>query len=200
MALAGPLLRADGISLSLDGHVWTAGVGDYGNGWTDAGGGISVRQGGTLYIKYYSGTGEGALNYADHGRRISGWHAIGPVLAEGVGLDVNEPVILKISEIGTSGSTVTWVNARGKSGIWSGLPKPGPYDLALHEGAKWSSPPVVVTEAPKRSSFWARVLGTSPSSPTKPRDPIVSVPDGGATATLFALALLSLVFARRRSA
>ena len=175
-------------------------MGGYGEGWGDAGTGLSVRQGGTVYIKYYSGKGDAALHYADHGRKIGGWHATGPMLADGVGLDVNEPVILKISGIGTSESVVTWVNGRRTSGLWSGITRPGPYDLALHDRAKWTSPPLVITEAPKRSSFWARVLGLPPSGPTNPSDAIFSVPDSGATAALFALALLSLAIARRMSA
>jgi hypothetical protein len=200
MALAGALLRADGISLSLDGFIWTAGAGGYGDGWGNANPGISIRQGGTLYIKYFSGAGDAGLSYADHGRKIGGWHAIGPMLADGVGWDINEPVILKITKIGTPESRMTWVNPLGKSGSWSGLSKPGPYDLALYEGAKWTSPPLVVTDAPKRSSFWARVLGLPESSPTKPGDGTFSVPDGGVTATLLAVALLSLALVRRMSA
>ena len=153
-----------------------------------------------MYIRYYSGAGDAGLNYANHGRKIGGWYALGPMLGDGVGLDINEPVILKITKIGTSESRATWVNPMGKSGSWSGISKPGPYDLALHDGAKWTSPPLVITDAPKRTSFWARVLGLPESSPNQPRDTIVSVPDGGATATLLALALLSLAIVRRMSA
>lgn len=164
------------------------------------GSGIIVRQGGTLYIKYYSGAGDAALNYADHGRKVDGWHSFGPVLADGVGLDINEPVILRISNIGTPESTVAWVNGKGPSGIWSGPTKPGPYDLALHGGAKWTSPPLVITDASKKPSFWARLLGAPETAPTTPQDSFVYVPDGGATATLLALALLSLAVVRRMSA
>jgi hypothetical protein len=172
-------------------------VGGYGEGWGDAGRGISVREGGTLYIKYFSGEGDASLHYADHGRKIGGWHGVGPMLADGVGLDVNEPVILKISGIGTPESVVTWVNGRGTSGLWSGITRPGPYDLALHDRAKWTSPPLVIVEAPKRSSFWARVFRLPPSGPTTPGESIFSVPDGGATAVLLGFALLCLTLARR---
>ena len=56
-------------------------MGGYGEGWGDAGRGISVREGGTLYIKYFSGEGDASLHYADHGRKIGGWHGVGPMLA-----------------------------------------------------------------------------------------------------------------------
>jgi hypothetical protein len=104
-------------------------------------------------------------------------------------------VILKLSEIGTSKSTVAWINGRGKSGIWSGPPAPGPYDLALHNEARWTLPPIIVTEAPK-SSLWSGLLAwlNRPGSPTP--SGIHSVPDGGVTLILFALALMSIAMAR----
>jgi hypothetical protein len=189
-------LRADGIALSTNGLIWTKGVGAYGAGWGDAGTGISVQQGGTLYIKYYSDTEDVALLIADHGRSWTGqWNAIGPVITPGIGQHANEPVILKISNVGTDKSSVAWVNGR-KSGIWRGIPRPGPYDLALHADAKWTVPPIVVNEAPRRPSFWATLFGT-PNTPQSPGGQLHSVPDGGTTAILLLIGLLSLSIVRR---
>ncbi|MGH7955955.1 MAG: hypothetical protein ACREH8_02965 [Opitutaceae bacterium] len=178
--------------------IWTKGVGGYGEGWGNSGTGISVKQGDTLYVKYYSDEPEVALSFANHGRRSGGdWQTIGPVLTNGVGTHPNDPIILRISDVGTSKSTVAWINGPGRSGIWRGPSTQGPFDLALHEDAKWTLPPIVVNEAPKRASFWSTLLGSSNTAPPRPDDSIPSVADGGVTAALFALALLSLAMAPR---
>lgn len=183
--------------MSTDGLIWTKGVGSYGEGWGNAGSGIRVRQGDTLYIKYHSNVEDAALCYADHGRKAGGWRAIGPTLADGIGRHSNEPVILKISDVGTPKSTVAWVSGPGKSGIWSGLVAPGPYDLALHDGARWTLPPIVVSELPKRGSFWASLAGwLNPETPA-PTEPIHSVPEEGLSVILLAFACLSLAAVRR---
>src|SRR5688500_18249461 len=144
-ALAAAGLRADGIAVSTDGLVWTKGAGGYGDGW-NTGTGVSIRQGGTLYIKYYSDEGENALSFSEHGRKPEGaWRAIGPVLSDGLGAHTQDPIILRISDVGTSKSTVAWINGNGKSGVWSGPQAPGPYDLALHSEARWTLPPIVIT-------------------------------------------------------
>ena len=172
-------------------------MGSYGSGWGVTGTSVNVRQGGTLYIKYYSDAPDAALCYADHGRDSGGWRAIGPALANGIGSHPNEPVILRITDVGTAKSTVAWINGPGKSGIWSGLPAPGPYDLALHNEARWTLPPIVVTEAPKPPSFWSSVLGwLNPPTPA-PTGNLHSVPDGGTTALLLVFALLGVAIARR---
>jgi len=197
-AVATSTLRADGIALSTDGLIWTKGVGGYGAGWGNAGNGLSVQQGGTVYIKYYSDAESVTLTFADHGRSSDGaWHSIGPALAAGVGQHPSEPIVLKISDVGTNKSSVAWINGRGKSGIWPGIPKPGPYDLALHLDAKWTLPPIVVYEAPRRPSFWSSLFGTQ-NTPPRSAEQFHSVPDSGATAILFAIALLSLSWAHRR--
>lgn len=156
-----------------------------------------MRQGATLYIKYYSDASDAALCYADHGRTTGGWHAIGPALADGLGAHAGEPVILRISEVGTSKSTVAWVNGVGKSGIWSGLPAPGPYDLALHDGARWTLPPIVVMEVPKPPSFWSSLTAWLKPDPPAAASTAYSVPDGGPSLVLFAIALLSLAIGCR---
>jgi hypothetical protein len=190
-------MRADGIALSTDGLIWTKGVGAYGEGWGDAGTGVSVQQGGTLYIKYYSDVENVSLLIADHGRSWSGqWNAVGPVIAAGAGQHANEPIIIRISHVGTEKSSVAWTNGRGKSGIWRGISRPGPYDLALHVDAKWTLPPIVVNETPPRPSFWSALFG-SPNTPPNPGSQLHSVPDNGATAILFLVGLLSLAVVRR---
>jgi hypothetical protein len=178
--------------------VWTKGAGSYGDRWGYSGKGISVRQGGTIYIKFYSDVAGAGLYFAEHGRRWGEWHMVGPVLTHGVGSHPNEPVILRISDVGTAGSTVAWVNARDKSGIWSGLPAPGPYDLALHANARWTLPPIMVTEAPRRS-FWSGLLVRQPAEPPPPPDAVHFVPDGGQSIALSALAVLFLAFLHRRT-
>jgi hypothetical protein len=157
VVFAGANLRANGIAVSTDGTNWTDGVGGYGSAWGASGASVSVAQGGTLYIKYYSDAGDVALHVANHGRKWGGWRTIGPVLAHCIGAHPNEPVILKISDIGTSKSTAAWVNGRGKPGVWNGLPAPGSYDLALNGEAQWTRPPIVVTEA-QRTAFWSSVV------------------------------------------
>jgi hypothetical protein len=195
-ALGGTSARADGIAVSTDGLIWTKGAGAYGDAWEVASMGISVRAGGTLYIKYYSDVSDATLCYTEHGRKAGAWRTVGPVLANGVGALPSEPVILKISDVGTSKSTVAWINGRGKSGLWPGLRAPGPYDLALHDGAKWTAPPIVVVEAPKRPSFWTRLFSTPDEMPKRSSEAIFSVPDEGITAVLFAFALLILAMAQ----
>lgn len=156
-----------------------------------------MRQGETIYIKYYTDAADAVLCYADHGRKSDGWRAIGPALLGSVGTHPNEPVILKITNVGTPKSTVAWINGHGKSGIWSGLPAPGPYDLALHDEARWTLPPIVITEAPK-SSLWSNLMGwLNTPTPPAPTGTTYSVPDGGITALLFVLALASMAVARR---
>ena len=190
--LAGAPLRADGITLSTDGLTWSKGVGGYGNAWGDAGTGITVRKGETIYIKYYrEGRDSQSLYYADHGRGAGGWKTIGPVLSGDVGDGPSNPVILRISKVGTPGSTVAWMNGRGKSGIWSALPAPGPYDLAVHENSRWTLPPITITEQPP--SIWRNFMGWLKSdAPASSAAIPSSVPDGGNTAALLSLALLSL--------
>jgi hypothetical protein len=181
--------------------IWTKGAGSYGDGWNYTGQGITVRAGETLYIKYYASAPNAALYFTEHGRKWGGWLTIGPELNDEVGSSPLEPVILRISHIGTPSSTVTWINGRGKSGIWSGLIAPGPYDLALHGEAQWMRPPIVISEAPKRQSFWSK-LGEL-FSPDSPPDSgggggNHSVPDTGETAVLFAVTLLAMAGVRRR--
>lgn len=189
-------LRADGIALSTDGLVWAKGAGSYGNDWGVAGTGITIRQGGTLYIKYYSSREEAALSFADHGRKWGEWRVIGPVLTDNLAIHPNAPVVLRISDIGTPKSRVAWVNGRGRSGIWSGLSAPGAYDLALHEAAKWTLPPIVVTAVPK-PTFWSNFLREPEPIQTTRSARIQSVPEDGFSAGLFVLALLSLAIAHR---
>jgi hypothetical protein len=197
-AVATSTLRADGIALSTDGLIWTKGVGGYGESWGNAGTGVSVQQGATVYIKYYSDVESVTLTFANHGRSSDGaWYPIGPAIAAGLGQHRNEPIILKISDIGTSKSSVSWINGRRRSGIWPGIPSPGPYDLALHVDAKWTLPPIVVNEAPRQPSFWASLFGP-PNTSVRAANEYYSVPDTGATAILFAMALLSLSLVHRR--
>jgi hypothetical protein len=199
--LAATLARRDGIALSNDGLIWTKGAGGYGDGWRYTGQGISVRAGETVYIKYYATTANAALYFTEHGRKWGGWLTMGPQLIDGIGRSSLEPVVLRISKIGTPECTIAWVNGRGKSGIWSGMIAPGPYDLALHGEARWTLPPIVVSEAPKRQSFWAKLGGLfSPDPPPTGGGGgggTHSVPDGGATAGLLAFALLTLALVRR---
>lgn len=177
--------------------VWTNGAGSYGSGWASSGAGLSVPEGGTLYIKYHSDAAGAGLYYAEHGRRWGEWRTMGPAPASGVGTHPNEPVILKISNIGTAGSTAAWVNGPGKSGIWSGLPTPGPYDLGLHADARWTLPPVVVTAAPQPPSFWANLRGWLTEEPPPPTDVIYPVPDSGHPILLSTLALIVLAMLQR---
>jgi hypothetical protein len=107
---------------------------------------VRVHQGATLYIKYYSDAGDAALHYTTAGRKWGAWRTMGPVLAHNIGTHPNDPVILKITEVGTSNSTVTWANGRGKCGTWSGLLTTGPYDLAIDYKTRWTRPPIIVTE------------------------------------------------------
>ena len=184
--------------MSTDGLIWTKGVGSYGQGWGNTGTGVTVRAGGTIYIKYYSEVEDVTLGYADHGRKSDGWRSVGPVLEDRIGTLPNEPVILRITDAGTRKCTIAWINARGKSGLWNGPQAPGPYDLALHDGATWTVPPLVIQEVPNRPSFWAGIFGGRDVAPPPRSNLIVSVPDGGATAVLFAFALLSLALLRRK--
>jgi hypothetical protein len=189
-------LRADGIAVSTDGLVWTNGAGNYGRSWDQAGIGVSVPQGGTFYVKYNSPVSGASLHFADHGRKTGVWNPVGPRLAGGIGAHPGEPVMLKISAAGTPACSVTWMNGRESSGIWSGPPAPGPYDLALHDGAQWIGPAIVVTDAPRKPGFWSSLFG--PRRPTRPDDNrIVTVPDIGSSTVLFLMMLFTLAFLRR---
>jgi hypothetical protein len=185
--------------VSKDGLIWSKGVGAYGEGWNYTGTGIVARVGETIYVKYFASTPDSALHFADHGRKWGEWRAMGPALIDNIGISPLEPVILRISNVGTPGSTVAWINGPGKSGIWSGLLAPGPYDLALHAGARWSLPPIVVTDAPKPQSFWSRLAGFFKPDPPRPGggDEIRTVPDNGVTAVLLACAWFALVLGHR---
>jgi FtsP/CotA-like multicopper oxidase with cupredoxin domain len=189
--------RAEGIAVSTDGLVWTQGAGAYGKGWNYAGQGVSVRQGDTVYVRYFSPNPGVALHFTEHGRRWGGWPTMGPQLIDNIGLTHDFPVVLRISKIGTPECTITWLNGRGTSGLWSGMTTPGPYDLALHGEAKWTLPPIVVNEAPKPRGFWAQ-LASWLNPPSEPTDGIVSVPDNGLTAGLLAFSLTLLLMVRRR--
>ena len=201
--LAATLARADGIALSNDGLIWTKGAGSYGDGWNYTGKGITVRTGEALYIKYYADAPNAALYFTEHGRKWGGWLTMGPELIDGIGSSPDKPIILRISNIGKPGCTVAWVNSRDRSGIWSGPIAPGPYDLALHGEARWTLPPIVVSDAPKPQSFWAKLGAWFESDPTHADgggDGIRSVPDRGSTAVLLAMALLVMgAVGRRRS-
>ena len=189
-------VRAEGIAVSTDGLIWTKGVGGYGEGWNYSGRGVSVRQGETIYIKFYSATPGVVLHYTEHGRRWGGWRTMGPALTDGIGDSHDFPVILRIAKAGTPESTVAWVNGRGTSGIWSGLSAPGTFDLALHGEAKWTLPPIVVNPEQNPPLFWARLLEWL-NPPAGPADGFVSVPDEGLSAGLLALSLALLLGARR---
>lgn len=189
--------RAEGIAVSTDGLIWTHGAGAYGKGWNYAGQGVSVRQGDTVYIRYFSPNPGVALHFTEHGRRWGGWPTMGPALVESVGLTHDFPVILRISKIGTPESLVTWINGIGPPGQWSAMTAPGPYDLALHGEAKWTLPPIVVKEATKPHGFWAQLVSWL-SPPSEPSDGIASVPDTGLTAGLLAFSLTLLLVVRRR--
>lgn len=190
-------MRAEGIAVSTDGLIWAKGAGGYGKGWNYTGRGVSVRQGETIYIKFYSATPGVALHYTEHGRRWGGWRTMGPVLTGEITSSHDLPVILRISKVGTPESTVAWVNSRGTSGIWTGLPAPGPYDLALHGEAKWTLPPIVVNQEVKPHGFWAALLNWL-NPPSETPDDAVAVPDTGRSAGLLALSLTLLLIARRR--
>lgn len=189
-------VRAEGIAVSTDGLIWTKGAGGYGEGWSNSGRGVSVRQGETIYIKFYSATPGTMLHFTEHGRRWGGWRTLGPALTDGIGDSHDFPVILRISKAGTPESTVAWVNGRGTSGIWSGLQAPGPYDLGLHSEARWTQPPIVVHPEQKPPSLWARLLDWL-NPPAEPAAGIASVPDEGLSAGLLALSLTLLLAIRR---
>lgn len=189
-------VRAEGIAISTDGLIWAKGAGGYGKGWNYTGRGVSVRQGETIYIKFYSATPGVALHYTEHGRRWGGWRTMGPALTGEITSSHDLPVILRISKVGTPESTVAWVNGRGTSGIWSGLPAPGPYDLALHGEAKWTLPPIVVNQEVKPPGFWAALLNWL-NPPAETPDDAVAVPDTGLSAGLLALSLTLLIVMRR---
>ena len=179
--------------------IWTKGAGSYGEGWNYTGQGITIRAGETLYIKYYSTTPNSALYVTEHGRKWGGWPTMGPELTDGIGSSPLEPIVLRVSKIGTPGCTVAWINGPGNPGIWSGPRAPGPYDLALHGEARWMRPPIVVSDAPKHQSFWSMLGGlfAPDSPPTGGGGGNHSVPERGATAVLFGIALLALAGARR---
>lgn len=190
-------VRAEGIAVSTDGLLWTKGAGSYGKGWNHTGRSVSVRQGETIYIKFYSATPGVVLHCTEHGRRWGGWRTMGPVLTDEITASHDLPIILRISKAGTPESTVTWLNGRDASGTWRGLPAPGPYDLALHDGAKWTLPPIVVTQDTKPPGFWAALLKWL-NPPAEAPDDAVAVPDLGLSAGLLALSLTLLIAAQRR--
>lgn len=183
--------------------IWNHGAGDYGEGWGASGKGVTVRQGDTVYIKYYADTAGGALAYAEHGRTWGWWRTAGPAIEAKVGCGSSNPVILRISNIGTPSSTASWVNGTGTSGLWSAFTAPGPYDLGLAEDAQWTNPPLVVRER----SLFERLFGplssgsaggggdktSNFSEPT-----IHDVPEQGGTLALFGAALISLAWLRRK--
>jgi hypothetical protein len=176
--------------------IWANGAGSYGAGWGKAGRGVTVRQGGTLYVKYYSGVDDARLSFAEHGAKAVKWRAIGPVLAGGIGNHPGEPVVVKFSNVGTRDSTVVWTNGRGTSGRWSGLPAPGAYDLALHAGAQWTLPPIYVTQDSK-PSFWSTFVALFRSDRPAATGPTYAVPETGGTAWLLGAALLALAIVKR---
>lgn len=182
---------ADGIALSRDGVTWLAGAGDYGQGWGEVGRGISVESGQTVYIKYYSRNRSGvALHYAAHGTRWGEWSTTGPKIAGPIGSERERPVILKLDHVGTTRSTVTWVNG---SGTWSALTSAGVYDLALHDGSRWTLPPLTITASAESPRGWRALLGWTDRKEPAGDVRGFSVPDGGGTAALLAIGLLSLV-------
>ena len=189
--------RAEGIAVSTDGLTWIKGAGGYGKGWSYTGRGVSVRKGETIYVKFYSATPGVALHCTEHGRRWGGWRTMGPALSEDVTASHDLPVILRISNVGTPESAVAWVNGRDTAGTWRGLLAPGPYDLALHGEAKWTLPPIVVSEDLKPQGFWAAFVNwLNPSAEETPGD-FVAVPDTGLSAGLLALSLTLLIMVRR---
>jgi hypothetical protein len=195
--LASAVLQADGIAISSDGLIWTKGVGAFGEGWGATGTGINVREGETLYVKFYSSDKTNiALRYAEHGRDWDSWRTTGPAIQLGAGDGSGNPIILRISHIGTPRSTVMWTNGKGSSGRWTAFTSVGAYDLGLHPGKLWTVPPINVTKATESRSFWGDFFGWfKPDNPAATT--IHSVPDGGATAALLALALLALAGVHR---
>jgi hypothetical protein len=192
-------VRADGIALSTDGLIWTKGVGAFGDGWGNTGTGISVREGETLYIKFYSSTRTNiALCYAEHGRDWDSWKTTGPAVDAGAGDSLERPIVLRISKIGTPSSAVMWMNGNRTSGMWSAFTETGAYDLGLRPGEMWTVPPINVTKAPPSHSFWADLFGWLKSDTPEPTNAIHSVPDGGASVALLTLALLVLAAVRRK--
>ena len=193
-------MRADGIALSTDGLIWTKGVGVYGDAWGEAGTGISVRAGSTVYIKFYTHSRENpGLFYADHGRREPNWTRKGPELPEDQDHSAGTPVILRITDVGTRKSTIAWINSPQRTGIWAGIKQPGSYDLALHYDAQWTLPPLTVTEDTK-PGFWGNLAAWWNADQPAPNNSVVSVPDQGSSLYLFgfALAMLAAVALRRR--
>lgn len=184
--------------------VWNHGAGDYGDGWGASGKGVTVRQGDTVYIKYYADSTGGALAYAEHGRSWGWWRTAGPAIEAAVGCGSSHPVILKISNIGTPSSTASWVNGSGQSGLWSAFTAPGPYDLGLGEDAQWTNPPLVVRER----SLLERLFGPfgsgngagggSDKAASFSDATVHAVPDQGSTLALAAVALLTIAWARRK--
>lgn len=194
--VAAAAVQAEGIAVSTDGLTWIKGAGGYGKGWSYTGRGVSIRQGETLYIKFYSPTQGVVLHYTEHGRRWGGWPTMGPVLTADVTASLDLPIILRISKAGTPESTVAWLNGQDTSGTWRGLPAPGPYDLALHGEARWTLPPIVVNQEVKPPGFWAAFVNwLNPSAETP--DDVVAVPDLGLSAGLLALSLTLLIVVRR---
>lgn len=189
-------MRAEGIAVSTDGLIWTQGAGEYGKGWSHTGQGVSVRQGETIYIRFFSNMPGTSLHVTEHGRRWGGWRTLGPAVTEEIGSSRDFPIIIRLSKVGTPESTVAWLNGRGTSGIWSGLVAPGPYDLALHGEARWTLPPIIVNPEVKPTGFWAALLNwLKPAE--EPPEQSFAVPDSGATAGLLALSLALLLAAAR---
>jgi hypothetical protein len=88
--------------------------------------------------------------------------------------------------VGMQGSSITWVNGKG---AWGGLAFAGHYDLALQRDAVWNLPPVTIT-TPVESKSWWRLLRGAPAA--APQTGATAVPDGGGTAALLGIALVSL--------
>jgi hypothetical protein len=181
--------------LSPDGIVWLPGAGGYGRGWGDVGKGVSVETGATLYIRYYADGGENvSLRYAAHGADWGSWQTIGPALTRTVGNSATNPIILKLSDLGTPRSTITWVNG---SGTWHGFNTLGAYDFALRADARWTLPPISITNG--SSSSWWRALwrGMRSDANTAPASPNAAVPDSGASGVLLVIAVIGAAVAWR---
>lgn len=172
-------------------------MGGYGNGWNGSGSGIRVRQGQTIYVKFYSETGQNiSLCFAEHGRGEGHWNSVGPEATDQIGNTATNPIILRITHAGTRQSMVTWTNGPGKSGGWAGPSAPGAYDLALDQHRKWTLPPIVVSEE-KQPSFWQRFFG-SPTPQTPSTGGVHAVSDAVQPLALLAGVLVLLGLLKRR--
>lgn len=188
-SLAPVSARADGIALSVDGRIWVSGAGGYGNGWGDVGESVSVPAGSTVYIKYYSASRDShSLRYAAHGEEWGEWRNIGVARADDMGSGAANPIILRVDNIGTTSSTVRWMNGKG---TWSGILSPGAYDFGLKREALWTRPPLIVRAVEPRS-WWASFWRPDQSGKKSANSPAgLAVPDSGGTAVLLGCALLT---------